>query len=439
MKPKTAPRVTAAESEAVGGYRHDITAGARRSDTPDPQPNRTRILLVGLVLMETPPERPADDVASTVANNMAAAAGAWLETLTPEQRKMAQWGAPGSDSTAEEERLLWYYTPTDHGGLPLKDQRPIQQRKAMQLVATGLSPAGYVTVCTVMGWENVLDLYEGFAATFDRERGRDPGMYYLRVFGDPINGQPWGWRFGGHHVSLNNLVIDGQVQAVTPCFIGADPASAPALGGSTLRPLAQAEDLARQLVRSLAVDQINEAMLLTRAPSDIISGNRVRVDDGDQMIPLHHIWREDVRGPHLAALLKKIGLAAEASSGLTAADHAILSMSRDPKGLSASYFDSRQRQLLQSLLAAYIGRVPEGLGSVTSLDDVHFAWAGSMEPGQPHYYRLQGPRLLIEWDNTQRGANHAHSVWRDPEADFGLDALSAHLFQHHAGESDGGI
>ena len=110
----------------------------------------------------------------------------------------------------------------------LHEQRPAQQRGAMRLVATGLSLAGYVTVATTMGLENVLDHTEGFVTRFDRERGRDPGLYYLRVFGDP-SGPTWGWRFGGHHVSLNNLVVDGALVATTPCFLGADPASSPLL------------------------------------------------------------------------------------------------------------------------------------------------------------------------------------------------------------------
>ena len=59
------------------------------------------------------------------------------------------------------------------------------------------------------------------------------------------------------------------------------------------------------------------------------------------------------------------------------------------------------------------------------------ATLGSTEPGAPLYYRLQGPRLLIEYDNTQRNANHAHAVWRDPESDFGLDVLAAHRAAHH--------
>ena len=115
---------------------------------------------------------------------MSAAATAWLSSLAPHQSAEAHWGTPG-DAEAEAERLRWYYTPTDHGGLPLGRQRPAQQSLAMQLVATGLSTAGYVTVCTVMGLENVLDHVEEFSVDWGRERGRDPGMYYLRVFGDP--------------------------------------------------------------------------------------------------------------------------------------------------------------------------------------------------------------------------------------------------------------
>src|SRR2546423_9358120 len=152
-----------------------------------------------------------DDTNRDAANRMAAAADAWLDGLDPEQRRIAAGAAPAPDAAPDEERRRWFYTPTDHGGLTLHQQRPAQQRRAMQLVASGLSRAGYVSVATIMGLENVLDHTEGFTVSFGRERGRDPGMYFLRVFGDPTSGGPWGWRFGGHHVSLNNLVVDGRV------------------------------------------------------------------------------------------------------------------------------------------------------------------------------------------------------------------------------------
>ena len=368
-----------------------------------------------------------------VAGRMAVAAAAWLATLDDEQRALARWPAPAADPETEDERLRWYYTPTDHGGLPLNRQRPAQQSLAMQLVASGLSTAGYVAVSAVMGWENVLDHVEDFGVDWGRERGRDPGLYYLRVFGDPAGTAPWGWRFGGHHVSLNNLVVDGRVQAVTPCFIGADPAAAPALGGGVLRPLGTTEDLARELVRSLTPAHRERAVLLPQAPSDIVGGNRPRVADGDEMLLLPDIWRGHFTEPRLIDRLAGMTTRAEEASGYGAEEHRRLALTTRPKGVPGSELDASQRELLTVLLSAYTGRVPDGLAAPVDLDGVHLAWAGSLELGEPHYYRLQAPRLLIEWDNTARGANHAHSVWRDPVADFGVDALAAHRRAHHDG------
>jgi hypothetical protein len=374
------------------------------------------------------PQPGAPDRSAAAA--MAAAAVAWLAALEPDQRAQAHWGPP-DDAEAEAERLRWYYTPTDHGGLPLGRQRPAQQSLAMQLVASGLSTAGYVTVCTVMGLENVLDHVEGFAVGWGRERGRDPGLYYLRVFGDPAGPGPWGWRFGGHHVSLNNLVVDGRVQAVTPSFVGSDPASAPLLGSAVLRPLGAVEDLGRELVRSLSPALADRAVLLDRAPSDIVSGNRAVLTDGDEMILLDELFRGRFADPALVDRITGMTERAEAASGYGAADHRRLALTSRPKGVPGADLDGDRRALLGRLVESHVGRAPEGLAAPVDLDEVHFVWAGSTEPGQPHYYRLQGPRLLLEWDNTQRGANHAHSVWRDPGSDFGVDALAAHRAAHH--------
>jgi Protein of unknown function (DUF3500) len=378
-----------------------------------------------------------DAAAREAAAQMAAAAAAWLAALDPAQRALATGNAPSPDAGPDAERRRWFYTPTDHGGLTLGAQRPAQQRLAHQLVATGLSTAGYVTVATIIGLDNVLDHAEGWSMDFGRERGRDPGMYYLRVFGDPDGPGPWGWRFGGHHVSLNNLVARGAVRAVTPCFLGADPAVSPLLGPEPLRPLGGAEDLARELVRSLDPGQAGRAILLNRAPADIVGGNRPRLADGDQMMYLREVWREPFTDPALAELTAAVDAENERASGYDAADYRRLALTCAPKGLPAAGLGAAQRELLRALLATYLGRVPDGLSPRADyaaeevLDEVHLAWAGSTVPGQPHYYRLQGPRLLIEYDNTQRSANHAHSVWRDPAADFGYDALGAHLATHH--------
>ena len=373
--------------------------------------------------------------AREAASRMAAAAAAWLDALEPAQRAVATGGVPSADAGSDAERRRWFYTPTDHGGLTLGAQRPAQQRLALRLVSAGLSEAGYVTAAAILGLDNVLDRAEGWSVDWGRERGRDPGMYYLRVFGQPGATGAWGWRFGGHHVSLNNLVVDGAVRATTPCFFGADPASSPLLGPAPLRPLAGAEDLARELVRSLDPDQAARAVLLDRAPSDIVGANRSQLSEGDEVIHLRDVWRGLFADPGLLDLITRTGDSAERASGYDAADHQRVALSSTPKGLPATGLDSGQRHLLRALLATYLGRVPDGLSpdyaDEAALDAVHLAWAGPTEAGAPHYYRLQGARLLIEYDNTQRQANHAHSVWRDPVADFGYDVLGAHLTAHH--------
>ena len=369
---------------------------------------------------------------------MAEVARAWLDTLDAGQRGIGQ-GAVPSDAVSDNERRRWFYTPTDHGGLTIHQQRPAQQRDAMRLVSTGLSPAAFVTVATIMGLENVLDDIEGFVTRFDRERGRDPAMYYLRVFGNPSDEGMWGWRFGGHHVSLNNLVVDGVLVATTPCFLGANPATSPLLGGAVNRPLAGVEDLGRDLVRSLRPDLAERAILLPKAPSDFVTANRTDVTDGDRVIPLAGIYRdnrfpdpvEQAKSQSLSDVIKEV-------AELSNAEHQAVAYSIEPKGVPAAEFDSEQREMLRTLLGCYLDRAPEGVSPLhryddeANLDGVHFSWAGPTAPGEPHYYRLQGPRLLIEWDNTQSNANHAHSVWRDPTSDFGLDMLARHRAAHHA-------
>ncbi|MGW6622040.1 DUF3500 domain-containing protein [Nocardia sp. NPDC055002] len=368
---------------------------------------------------------------------MTAAVTAWLDTLTEDQRSAALFDSP-LVAAADAERVRWYYTPTDHGGLALREQSAAQQRLAMQLVASGLSEAGYATVATVVGLENILDQVEGWKADWARERGRDPELYWLRLFGTP--GSPvWGWRFGGHHISLNYLIVDGCLVSTTPCFIGADPASTALLGGSPLRPLGGIEDVARNLVRSFTAEQSEHALLHESAISDIVSGNRARVTSGDTMMHMQDLWRGQFADPALNKRVDDIDKRAEAATGYTEADHAALAISVPPKGICARNLDATQRDGLRRLIALYTGRAPAAMAAVHAaryatdavLDVTWFGWAGSMALDDPHYYRIQGPDLLIEYDNTQRQANHAHAVWRDLSADFGFDALAEHR-KHHS-------
>jgi hypothetical protein len=316
------------------------------------------------------------DPLAAVREAMAGAAADWLASLGPGQRAKAGYPFP-----ADEERTTWYYTPTERGGLPLAEMGPVQQRLAHRLVASGLSEGGYATAATVMGLENVLDAREGWRRGYDGRavphRGRDPQLYFVSVFGDPGPG-PWGWRVGGHHVALNYTVgADGEVSA-SPLFLGANPALTRLVGPGVLRPLAAEEDLGRELLDALAPDQRRTAVVSDTAPGDILQRNRPAVRAGP------------------------------------------------PEGLAAAGMPPHQRELLAGLVRQYLGRLPGPLAELQAgrvlgerLEAVHFAWAGGTEPGQPHYYRVHGPRLHIEYDNVQNGANHVHSVWRDPEGDFG--------------------
>jgi hypothetical protein len=368
-----------------------------------------------------------------VATRMADAARAWLDLLDHDQRERAAWPFP-----ADDERRLWFYTPTDHGGLPLGAMDAAQQQAAMRLLRAGLSEAAYVTAATIIGLENVLDAVERWRSTFDRARGRDPGMYYVRVFGDPEPGATWGWRFGGHHVSVNHTVIDGELAASTPCFLGADPAHSPLLGPHLLRPLGGAEDLGRELVRSLDPGQLDRALISPVAPVDLVTANRSTVSEDDRPLPLQAIFRGALHG-ELGEQMARGQAAMEEAVGLRPEHLDALSLTRAPKGLRAGELRGAQRGLLRQLLGVYVGRVPDELIDAESakfagddaLDGLCFAWAGGLEPGEPHYYRVQGTRLLAEYDNTQRGVNHVHTVWRDLDADFGGDALAHHYAHVH--------
>jgi hypothetical protein len=316
------------------------------------------------------------DPLAGVREAMAAAAADWLASLEPGQRAKARYGFP-----EDTERTRWYYTPTERGGLPLAEMGPVSQRLAQRLVASGLSAGGYAAAATVMGLENVLDAKEGWRRDYDGRavphRGRDPQLYFVSVFGDPGEGA-WGWRAGGHHVALNYTVAaDGGVSA-SPLFLGANPAVTRLVGPGVLRPLAAEEDLARELLDALAPGQLATAVLASEAPGDILQRNRPQVRPGP------------------------------------------------PEGLAAAGMLPQQRELLAGLLGQYLGRLPGPLAEVEAgralgerLEEIHFGWAGSTEPGRPHYYRIQGPGLHIEYDNVQNGANHVHSVWRVPGGDFG--------------------
>ena len=357
----------------------------------------------------------ASETATNVAHRMGEAASVWLDALGPEQRAKASL-----DFNDTGERTSWAYFPRMSKGLPLLEMDARQQKLAHGLIAGALSYQAYAKIVTVMAFESLVNLTEdGRLDAF-----RDPRRYFLAIFGSPGE-ERWGWRFEGHHVVLNFTLAGGEVVSPTPLFIGSQPAEVPHGHATVLRPCGEEEDAARELLESLDTDRRRQAIISEAAPPDFVLMNSPVVPES--ALP------GEIEAPPLLA-----NIVAEAKA-MSAEQRDALRFERSrPKGLPASAMESRQRKVLSALIDVYVDRLPEPL--VTSererieragIDGVHFAWAGETELRRPHYYRLQGPSFLVEYDNTQNDANHLHSVWRDPERDFGGDLLREHVRQQH--------
>ena len=382
-----------------------------------------------------PPSIDSTQRSSTerTAAEMVRLAGALLGALDAQQR--AKLCVPPED---EAELRTYHYTPMERRGLPLLEMDPTQEQLALEFVASGLSRSGYNTVSILLGIENVLSEQDGWTHRpypFREAPGRfrDPRLYYLAIFGDPAGAAPWAWRFEGHHIALHYAVHDGAVASASPAFLGAHPAETTLSVGNVLRPLADVEDAGRELARSLDTAQRASGIIAAAAPPDIVMSNRPAVQEGATPFTLSALMRESESGPRRERwerFLHELGYTKEHDQAA--------SYSATPKGIASTSLTEPQRGLMRELLSRYVERMPEEIARVeaakfdgAAMDAIHFAWAGSLEPGEPHYYRLQGPGLLVEYDNTQNGVNHVHSVWRDPEGDFGADLLAQHYAQAH--------
>lgn len=368
-----------------------------------------------------------------IAERMEEAARTFLDALSTEQRAQATL-----DFEDETERTLWSYTPGVRKGLPLRGMDGEQERIAHRLVGTGLSRGGYVTASTIIGLENTLDGMDGW-----RDRSgpssflRDPGLYYLAVFGEP-GAARWGWRIGGHHLCLHYTIVDGSLVSPTPTFFGAHPAEAPFVGTQVLRPLAGEEDLARELLRAFDDGQRAIAVVAPVAPQDITQSNRAHVEEGAFPRSMWDIFPYELPAEELGPRREREEQRIRDSGLLPEHLEAVRYTAGTPKGLAGAAMTGAQREILGALVHQYVGRMPDELAELelerftpAMIEALHFVWAGGAEFGQPHYYRVQGPRFLIEFDKVQNDARHIHSVWRDPEGDWGFDVLGQHYAQHH--------
>jgi hypothetical protein len=306
------------------------------------------------------------------AQAMAAAANAFLRSLTDDQRSRATFALD------DDRRFEFRYTPRARAGLALKEMTDAQRRLAHALVKTGLSVRGYTTATQIIDLENVLrELERGSIA-------RDPELYFVAIFGSPGQGA-WGWKFEGHHLSTNFTIVGDRPVVFAPAFMGANPAIVRDGPRQGLRPLRDEEDVARELMAAFTDAQRKEVIFDVTAPREMITAEKREAN------PL------------------------------------------EPGGLPMSAMTPAQKRILERLLDVYLGRMASELARTrlealqqAGMDRITFGWAGGLEAGGPHYYRVQGPTFLIEYDNTQNNANHIHSVWRDFANDFGRDLLRQH-------------
>ena len=337
---------------------------------------RCLIIILGVIV---PATLSTSYQAQMPAPAMLQAAQDFLETLGPAE--LAQTTMPFDT----DERYNWFYTPVDRKGLPFKLMNAAQREAAVDLLRAGFSEKGYDKAETIRQLEMVLFEMSGQAF-------RDTELYYFTIFGEPSARGPWGWRYEGHHISQHWTLVNGNAMAASPQFFGANPAEVRQGSMRGTRVLSNEEDLARMFLLSLNESQRAEAIVSPTAPDDILTTNKreatVQTDEG--------VAFGTLTGDQQRRLMDVI----------------------------EEYTNAQPTQVAQARLERLHAQ---------PMEQIKFAWMGKIEKGERHYYRIQGPSFLIEYDNTQDDANHIHSVWRDFNGDFGEDLLAAHYrnFSHH--------
>ena len=298
---------------------------------------------------------PVAEQPSTLLATMANLATTYLASLNDAQRTKTGYAFDDPELTR------WHWTTPGNfprNGLPVREMETTQRDAAFALLQGSLSAYGMQKSLDIISLQNDL--------------GNDPDLYYVTVFGTP-GVEPWGWRWEGHHLSRRFNIINNKL-SVTPFFLGAWPT----VNNTGLKAMEREEWAARELVTSL--DDSQQATV-------IFDGNP----------PGRHFTQNDAYVTPLQNL-----------------------------GVSARSLDVNQQALITEIIHKYLDTLPDQIAAhhldrlqAAGVDNIFFAWAGSMEPQHPHYYRLQGPTFLLEHDNSRNRGTHIHSVWRDFTEDFG--------------------
>ena len=336
--------------------------------------NLVIVLLVGLFTVPV------------AAQNLSTKANTFLNLLSDELQAKTLF------ALEDEERFNMNYVPLPRKGPTFHDFDEKQTKAAIDLLQSSLGKEGFRKTQEIMALEKVLRIIENNDDDKmpDGRPRRDPLNYHFCIFGEPSSKNPWGWRFEGHHISLNFTSSDGKISASTPSFFGTNPGIVKSTEQKGKEVLKEEASLGFQLINSMGEEQLKIARFAEEAPTDVISINKRRAE------------------------------------------------ALEPNGISYTALAVDQKEQLLKLVNVYLTTFEPDFEArfwkkirKQGVENLSFAWAGSLQPGTGHYYRIQGPSLLIEYDNTQNNANHAHAVVRDLTNDYGEDILKEHYKKHH--------
>ncbi len=302
------------------------------------------------------------------------------------------------------ERTQWTNLPVGIKPRPGLRYGDINEKGKMafhEILTTLFSSQGYLKITSIMELDDILNLiykqaFEAGKISNDnyaeiKDLDWESGNYFVTVWGEPSESEPWGLKLGGHHISINLTVADNNF-SLSPLFLGTDPAEVRTTKHAGLRVLSKEEDYGLRLMHSLNTEQRKKATLSHDVPRDIISN-----PDGPQRID-------------------------------------------DFYGIPSEELSSKQRILLTRIILEYLNNMEfekvEILKAKIGTDllaGVHFAWIGSYERRKSHYYLINGPKYMIEYDNYgfSGDGNHIHSIWRMKDSSFGEDILKLH-YENHA-------
>jgi hypothetical protein len=320
------------------------------------------------------------------AQSIVEAANAFLALLSNEQRQTVTFAIDAKEWRSWQNMHCFLL----RHGLMLDDLTVTQREAVLNILRASLSAAGYDNA------RDVMKLNHHAAEITNRFDEFGEWFYWISLFGQPSESEPWGWQIDGHHLIVNCFVLGDQM-VMTPDFRGSEPVAARSGKYAGTKVFQEEEALGLELMRTLTPEQQQTAIIGTTIPRDVIT--TAQVDNLE--LPATGICYDSLTSP--------------------------------------------QRELMRKLIALYVGRIRPGHDQIRMaevikrLSRTFFGWIGQWGEDDPFYYRIYSPVILIEfdhlpgiiWDNMEPTRDHIHTVVRTPNGnDYGRDLLRQHYAQH---------